>query len=608
MRHNGAVADLAPAEYRARRDRWTRDREALAAQDRTIAFIRLAIFGAGLVVLVLAVRGTLPGWWLIGPLAALVPLLQRHDKVIRARDAAIRLVAFYDRALARLDDRWAGTGDTGERFLDDEHLYAADLDLFGRGSLFELLSLARTRTGEETLADWLKRPADRATIHGRHDAIDELRDGLDLREALSLAGAAIRAGVHPDELIAWASSPPPAGMSNRRLVGILLTIALPLLLAAAWITSSLTLLVVAGLMRAIYQQIDGEPVEKLLRHADTASRDLDVLRPALALLEQESFRCASLQSLQTAVRGSDVRASTAIRTLCRFVEMHDWTHNIVFGPIAAVLMWNTHLAWAIERWRTTHGSHVAAWLRVVGEFESLSSLAAYSYEHPGDRLPSIADGGVSGTSATFVGQSLGHPLLPSAQMVANDVRLDAATRLFVVSGSNMSGKSTLLRTVGINAVLALAGAPVRATALEMSTLSIGATLRIQDSLQQGKSRFFAEITRIRRIADLAAATPTLFLLDELFHGTNSHDRLVGATGVLRNLLDRGAIGLITTHDLALTAITRDLGSRAANTHFEDAFDGVNIQFDYRMKPGPVTRSNAIALMRAVGLDIREDQP
>jgi DNA mismatch repair ATPase MutS len=171
----------------------------------------------------------------------------------------------------------------------------------------------------------------------------------------------------------------------------------------------------------------------------------------------------------------------------------------------------------------------------------------------------------------------------------------------------MSGKSTLLRTVGINAVLALAGAPVRATSLELSSLAIGATLRIQDSLQQGRSRFFAEITRIRQIADLAAAQPTLFLLDELFHGTNSHDRLLGATGVLRTLLDRGAIGLITTHDLALTAITRDLGARAVNAHFEDSFDGEGIRFDYRMKPGPVTRSNAIALMRAVGLEIQENQ-
>jgi DNA mismatch repair ATPase MutS len=189
-------------------------------------------------------------------------------------------------------------------------------------------------------------------------------------------------------------------------------------------------------------------------------------------------------------------------------------------------------------------------------------------------------------------------------MVRNDVRLAADTRLLVVSGSNMSGKSTLLRTVGINAVLALAGAPVRAARLRLTPVAVGATLRIEDSLQEGRSRFFAEITHVRARADLAAGSrPLLFLLDELFHGTNSHDRLHGAAGVLRSLLARGAIGLITTHDLALTAIADQLAPRAANVHFADQFEGGQMHFDYRLRPGAVTRSNAIALMRAVGLDV-----
>jgi DNA mismatch repair ATPase MutS len=192
-------------------------------------------------------------------------------------------------------------------------------------------------------------------------------------------------------------------------------------------------------------------------------------------------------------------------------------------------------------------------------------------------------------------------------MVRNDVRLGGGVQLLVISGSNMSGKSTLLRTIGINAVLALMGAPARATRLRVTPLAIGATLRIQDSLQEGRSRFFAEITRVRRLADVAAGpTPLLFLLDELFHGTNSHDRLLGAAGVLRTLLDRNAIGLITTHDLALTGIAASVGPRAANVHFDDTFEGGEIRFDYRMKPGPVTRSNALALMRAVGLAVEDE--
>ena len=197
-----------------------------------------------------------------------------------------------------------------------------------------------------------------------------------------------------------------------------------------------------------------------------------------------------------------------------------------------------------------------------------------------------------------------HPLVPATQMIHNDLDLSGETRLLVVSGSNMSGKSTMLRTVGVNAVLALAGAPVRASALRLTPMAIGATLRIQDSLQEGRSRFYAEITRIREIADVARRGDNLlFLLDELFHGTNSHDRLTGASGVLRGLLAHKTIGLITTHDLALTAVANTLAPKAANVHFEDQFDGLDIKFDYTMKPGPVTRSNAVALMRAVGLDV-----
>jgi DNA mismatch repair ATPase MutS len=269
------------------------------------------------------------------------------------------------------------------------------------------------------------------------------------------------------------------------------------------------------------------------------------------------------------------------------------------------VLWGTHLALSIEAWRRAHGRHVREWLRISGEFEALASLSAYKYEHPGDPFPEFTDD--NRKPPLFEGLRLGHPLIPTARMVRNDVDLGDRVQLLVVSGSNMSGKSTLLRTVGVNAVLAFAGAPVRAERLRISPLRIGATLRIQDSLQEGRSRFYAEISRIREVADLAAApTPALFLLDELLHGTNSHDRAVGAAGVLRALVDRGAIGLVTTHDLALTAIADQFGGRAANVHFDDRFEGSTIAFDYVMKPGPVTHSNALALMRAVGLEVPVD--
>jgi DNA mismatch repair ATPase MutS len=206
--------------------------------------------------------------------------------------------------------------------------------------------------------------------------------------------------------------------------------------------------------------------------------------------------------------------------------------------------------------------------------------------------------------ACFAGEDVGHPLIPSERCVRNSVRLENPLQVLIVSGSNMSGKSTLLRTVGINAVLAFTGAPVRAGRLRLSLLAIGATLRIQDSLQEGSSRFYAEISRLSVLMKMAGgALPLLFLLDEILHGTNSHDRQIGAEAIVRGFLERRAIGLVTTHDLALAQVAEALAPRAINVCFEDHFENGKLVFDYRMRPGVVRKSNALALMRSVGLDV-----
>jgi hypothetical protein len=366
-------------------------------------------------------------------------------------------------------------------------------------------------------------------------------------------------------------------------------------------TPILLVLIIEGLLRARQRK----DLDTVLHSAVGYVRELSILRDLLARLEREDFRCAKLKAVQQQINSGAVAGSIAIRRLERLVEAHDWEHNIAFMVVAAPLMWSVHIGWLIEDWRRHHGRDIAHWLQAVGELEALSSLATYAYEHPADPFPTLVESEPQDRLGRLEGTALGHPLLPTARMIRNDVRLSSEHRLLVVSGSNMSGKSTLLRTVGINVVLALAGAPVRANALTLSPLAIGATLRIQDSLVEGRSRFYAEITRIRAIVDAGRRESLLFLLDELFHGTNSHDRFVGATGVLRSLLDLGAVGLITTHDLALTAIASELAPRATNVHFEDRFEGGEMSFDYRMKPGPVTRSNALALMRAVGLEVSE---
>ena len=594
-------AVLSPAaEYRARLDQRRAEHDQWTRRDTRLAYSRLGVFGATVALAVLAILDLVSYVWLLVPLGAFVVLLRQHDRVIRQRQAAARAIAFYERGLARLEDRWAGTGEPGDRFRDDHHLYANDLDLFGRGSLFELLSIARTAAGEETLAAWLTHPAATGEVTLRHEAVQELTPALDLREGLGKAGADVREGVHTEALLAWAEGPPLLYPGWLRWVAVLFAPAVVGALLVFLMTGEERWLIGVLVAQSLFAWPQMRPVEHALHGASGVTRDLDVLAHLLERLERETFTAARLVGLRQQLQTCTVDASHAIRALHRLVAIHEWQHNLMFLVLSLPFLVGTHLAWAIESWRSRYGRHIREWLGAAGEFEALASLSAYRYERPEDPFPTIVTEG----QARFEGESLGHPLLPSARMVRNDVRLGGDARLLVVSGSNMSGKSTLLRTAGINAVLAFAGAPVRARSLTLSPLAIGATLRIQDSLQEGRSRFYAEITRIRELTDLARGPlPLLFLLDELFHGTNSHDRLVGASGVLRSLLDRGAIGLITTHDLALTAIADQLAPRATNIHFEDWFEGGEMTFDYRAKEGRVTRSNALALMRAVGLEV-----
>ena len=572
--------------------------------DLQLSRARLLVFAAGAALAVAAMRGALSAWWLTLPVAIFIILVRVHESVLADALGLLRRILFYGQGIARIEDRWTGGGEPGDRFQDPRHLYAADLDLFGRGSLFELLSVARTRAGEETLAHWLKHAADPAEIRARQEAVGELAHLSDLRESLAAAGVDARASVHSEALVSWAEGE--AVLSRRWMRGA--AAVLTVLAASAGVYGAVTRdyapLVAVIVIEILFSIPQRARVRRALHAAEGPARDLDVLAHVLGCIEVTRFTATRTNALQQALATGGVPASAAIRRLQRLVELHDWQHNQFFAPFAALLLWGTHLAWAIERWRRLYGTHVALWLSTVGEFEALSSLAAYRYEHPADAWPQIVETGV----ARFEGQSIGHPLISASRVVRNDAHLDDVTRLLIVSGSNMSGKSTLLRTVGVNAVLAQAGAPVRAGALRMTPLAIGATLRIQDSLQEGRSRFYAEISRIRELTDLARGSiPLLFLLDEIFQGTNSHDRLIGAAGLLRNLIAQGAIGLVTTHDLALTAIATDLAPRAANVHFEDDFDGREIRFDYRLKPGPVTRSNALALMRTIGLDIEGGQ-
>lgn len=626
-------------EYHARLEAACGALDTLTAADARIAYARLATFGSGVLVALMLWQGRADGWWLLAPAAAFGYLVGRHARLLRERDVSVRRIAFYERGLARLEDRWSGTGEPGERFRDDTHVYANDLDLFGPGSLFELLSIARTRTGEALLAGWLTTAADVAEIEARQLAVQELALALNLREQLAISGADVRATVPTDRLLEWAEWPMPPRRTVAAAVwcftAAILAAILYLAVAGVWWPLTAVMILHVVVMRRFTRELNsmlstaapGTAAGFVADALGHRALDLAALAELLVHLESAQFNSARLVRLHEGLVNRGNRASGIIKRLNRLSELNDSQENTAAIPLGLFLVgaytaqiWmvgaaisiggllllvRPHLALAVERWRRVHGREVRLWVETIAQFEALSSIAGYHFEHPEDPFPAIVRSEPDPhEAAVFDGVQLGHPLLPRVAMVRNDVHLSGRTRLLVISGSNMSGKSTLLRTVGINAVLALAGAPVRAESLRLSPLAIGATLRIQDSLLEGRSRFYAEISRIRTLADIASGpVPLLFLLDEIFHGTNSHDRLIGAGGVLRSLLGKGAIGLITTHDLALTAIADEPDLLASNIHFDDNFEADTISFDYRIKPGPVTRSNALALMRAVGLDV-----
>ena len=564
-----------------------------------ISNARLLVFAAAAGVAWAAfIRPVLGPAWLLVPLLAFATLMVAHARVLNANDRLVRARRYYERGVSRLDGTWAGTGPDGARFLVDHH-YARDLDLFGRGSLFQLLDTARTESGEETLADWLKAPATLPEVQARQEAVAELRERLDFRETLAVLAAEAHVS-RTGALTRWAGmSPAGLGPLQARLFGLcaLTTALLCAAMFAGRVSSVVVLvwLIVPAAVALVYRV----KVWHAIRGADAAADDLSLLEALLARLETERFTAPKLSTLRGALDGAR-RPSELIAQLRRYIAARDALRNEFVRPFGLLLLVRSQAGVAIDRWHQAHRASLASWITAIGEFEALASLATYAFEHPADPFPELVAAG-----PTFSGTAIGHPLLPGATAVRNDVALGgAAPRVLIISGSNMSGKSTLLRAVGVNAVLALAGGPVRAERLTLSPMAIGATLRVEDSLQEGHSRFYAEILKIRDIVRLTDGTaPVLFLLDEILHGTNSHDRKIGAEAIVKALMEAGAIGLVTTHDLALTTLADTMASQARNVHFEDRIENGRMIFDYRMRDGVVERSNAIALMRMLGLDV-----
>ena len=591
----------------AYRERVARHATSVEDAERVIARtadLRLLVFVVLLAALGWSLFGDGSAHWLWLPLAAFVALVVRQGRATRRRIRAERAQAFHEAGLRRLDHTWVGTGRAGDGLAPEGHLYAPDLDVTGPGSLFELLCTARTAVGARRLADWLLAPAAPGVVRSRQGAVAELATRLDFRETLAVEEGDVGTAMERGAAERWGAAPRRlAGRLEPWLHGVVATVSTIALVL--WSTTGRFGLVMLASMAVQYVLASRRRVvvTEVLEHADRPAQDLALVGRLLETLESTTFESPHLRERLERLVVDGLPPSRRIRRLSFLMDLVDARHNQVFLPISFLLSLGTQLAFRLEAWRAENGVALAGWLDALAEVEALSSLAAHAGDHPDDPYPEIVDDG----STCLEGEGLFHPLLARESAVPNDVRLavgDEAPQAYLVSGSNMSGKSTLMRTVGVNAILALAGAPVCATSLRLSPLAIAASIRIHDSLQEGASRFYAEIARLKQVVDLTEQpTPVLFLLDEILHGTNSRDRGIGAAAVVRQLVERGSIGLVSTHDLALARMEAGSSGRIRNVHFEDQVLDGRMAFDYTLRDGVVERSNAIELMRMVGLAV-----
>jgi hypothetical protein len=576
---------------------------AALARKRTRLFgvlLFIVFFGLLLTTGFSASRRLSTAWWPVLDFLLVVAAVKGYLDSRRLGSRAGRLRQSCARAIERLEGNWAGAGERGEEFAEPQHPYAHDLGLFGEGSLFELLYTGRTANGKRGLARYLMALPELEEARARQDAVRELRDRVDLREKITVLGAADAQESRWETFAAWLDTPPFAFNPWLQIVILATSMAVLVLLVAGllgimpWpeVARSIAPIVFfhSGVGLVFRRQVNR--VSESLR---PISIETQVLREGLRLIEQTPFHSQKLRALQERARGGSLEVHKLERRLNSLYERNkEW-----FYFVSLILMAGTQLAMAVETWRTRNGDRLRNWLEAWAEFEALNMLANYAYENPENVWPKIGDG-----ASRFEAEALGHPLLPDAACVRNDIALGSGVGFYLLSGSNMAGKSTLLRMIGVSAVLAYAGAPVRANALRLSRMSVCASLAVVDSLLNGKSKFLAEMDRLRLSLDTALqGAPVLFLIDEILSGTNSRDRRVAAEAVVRTLIERGAIGVLSTHDLALGQIAELPELCGANVHMGSRRGGGPMDFDYMLKPGATTEANALAIARMAGVPV-----
>lgn len=622
------VEELA-REYERRQNHFSAQADLLAARSLRIGNLRGVSFVVGLGGLLYAYFGGGGHLALLLGMAGLVVFFAfviHHGRIIEAEEHSRRWARVNAHGHARCTDGWRTLPVQGNELRPDRHPYAEDLDLFGQGSLFQRISVAHTRYGQHTLCSWLTHSAPPDEIRARQEAARQLAPELEFRQALEAEGLAIveRRGKQPgtttlgespdpEPLLRWAESPP--AVRQRRVI-----------VAVAWILPPCTL---AGLVAsfgfgaplwwwglplflqiALLASVRKETTEAFVAVSYTEGAFLRY-GAMLALVEQLRAQAPWITSRQQRLRTGNTDAtdppgllpSASMRIFRRRVGWFDLRHNGMVHPfINALLLWDLHCTLALESWKVRSGRHARGWFTILGEMEALASLAGLAHDEPGFCLPEILEPSSDGPRVEATG--LGHPLLHASRRVTNDLTPLFSGHALLITGSNMSGKSTFLRSVGCACVLALAGGPVCARSMRLVPCQLRTSIRISDSLASGVSHFYAEVERLKEALDATEdETPVLFLLDEILHGTNSRERQVGARWVLAELLRRGAFGVVTTHDMELCQLTPELMDHVQQAHFRESVNDDQMTFDYRLREGPVRAGNALRLMQLVGLPV-----
>ncbi len=535
-----------------------------------------------------------------------VPFVIYAGRLSKRRNRALlqtlRLSRCYEVGVDRLENRWQGKGRKGDEFAQGDRDYQYDLNVLGEGSLFELLCTCRTQIGRQRLAEYLLSAPPVEQILGRQEAVNELRTRRELCDRINGIGEFSFQEVHWGTISEWLEQPAATAHAGIRFLALMSCLSLGTIVllgfstAIAW-AHVLPWIAVLLVMNSGLGLLYRDRVLRSLEAIRALSLELGILREGIGILQSQKFRSPLLTQLVESV--AENQPLLELRRLERLANVMTERDKEWFYAFSRTLLIGTQTFLCMERWKARHGESLGRWAQALGEFEALLAISTYAYEHPDHTFPRFVS-----NETRFEAKGLGHPLLATDNCVVNDVRLNSENRFYIISGSNMAGKSTLLRTIGLNAVLAYAGAPVAAKELTLSRFSICASFGVQDSLLDGKSKFLAEIDRLRRALTLPAELrPVLFLIDEILGGTNSADRRKVVEAVIRALMQQGAVGGISTHDLALTELADSAEWRGTNAHMASRTESDPLAFDYLLKAGAATQSSALAIARMAGLEV-----